>query len=171
MPGGSPVKRERPMRRAEASVSPNAVALSPLDIYNTRVQIRSFRAFIVVFVSAAASDRAAAQTQAAMTQAACNKLKNAEAALNRIYEQALKAKTADTDFVKAFREAQTAWIGFRDAHVRAIYPDPDPKAYGSAYPMCRCTLLEQMTTQRTKELRRLWVDGIEEGDVCTGSSP
>jgi uncharacterized protein YecT (DUF1311 family) len=81
----------------------------------------------------------------------------------------LTEKAADADFVKAFREAQTAWISFRDAHVRSIYPDPDRRAYGSVYLMCRCGILEQMTTQRAEELRRLWVDGLDEGDVCTGS--
>jgi uncharacterized protein YecT (DUF1311 family) len=104
-----------------------------------------------------------------MTELACNKLKTAETALTRVYEQVLKAKAPDPDFVKAFRGAHTAWMAFRDAHVLAIYPDPDPKAYGTAYSMCRCGSLEQMTIQRTRELQRLWVAGIDEGDVCTGS--
>lgn len=110
-----------------------------------------------------------AQTQSAMNEQACSSLKRAETDLNRIYQQVLAAKASDADFVKAFREAQTAWISFRDAHIRSIHPDPDPRAYGSVYTMCRCGVLEQVTTQRAKELRRLWVDGAEEGDVCAGS--
>jgi uncharacterized protein YecT (DUF1311 family) len=133
------------------------------------VPIRFLLALIILFICQALSDRAVAQTQAAMTETACNKLKSAETALNRTYEQVLKVKATDADFVKAFREAQAAWVAFRDAHVRAIYPDPDPRAYGTVYPMCRCAVLEQMTTQRARELRHLWVDGTEEGDVCTGS--
>jgi uncharacterized protein YecT (DUF1311 family) len=104
-----------------------------------------------------------------MTETACNKLKTAEAALGRTFELILKGKAADADFGKAFGEAQTAWATYRDAHVRAIYPDPDPRAYGSAYSMCRCSLREQMTTQRMRDLRRLWIDGMPQGDVCTGS--
>jgi uncharacterized protein YecT (DUF1311 family) len=104
-----------------------------------------------------------------MNEEACNKLNRADAELNRIYQQILAAKATDTDFVKAFQEAHTAWISFRDAHIRSIYPDPDSRAHGSVYPMCRCMLLEQMTTQRAKEIRRLWVDGVDEGDVCIGS--
>ena len=124
---------------------------------------------VAAFVSAGLAGGALAQTQASMTQAACNKLKNADAALSRVYQQILNAKADDPNFVKAFREAQTAWLAFRDAHVRAIYPDPDPNAYGTAYSMCHCAFVERMTTQRSKELQHLWVQGIDEGDVCTGS--
>jgi len=51
---------------------------------------------------------------------------------------------------------------------RSIFPDRDPKT-GSVYPMCRCSVLEQITIDRAKELRRLWIDGVDEGDVCAGS--
>ena len=71
--------------------------------------------------------------------------------------------------MKALQESQRAWIAFRDAHVRSVFPDPDPKTYGSVYPMCRCSVLEQITIDRAKELRRLWIDGVDEGDVCAGS--
>jgi uncharacterized protein YecT (DUF1311 family) len=147
----------------------SAVFTRQAPIYNTGVKLRSLVALIVVFVSPTVLREAVAQTQAAMTETACNKLKNAETALKQTYEQVLKAKAADANFVKAFREAQAAWVGFRDAHVHAIYPDPDPRAYGSANSMCRCSILEEMTSQRSRELRRLWIDGIDEGDVCTGS--
>lgn len=90
-------------------------------------------------------------------------------ALTGVYEQIVKAKATDANFVSAFREAHAAWIAFRDAHLRSILPDPDPNTYGSANSMCRCGIQEQMTIQRTRELRRLWVTGIDEGDVCTGS--
>ena len=137
--------------------------------YNTGVKLRSFVSLIVVFVAPTLLCEAVAQTQAAGAEAACNKLKGAEATLNQIYGQVLKTKASDAYFVKAFREAQAAWVAFRDAHVRAIYPDPDPRAYGSANSMCRCSILEEMTAQRSRELRRLWIDGIDEGDVCAGS--
>ena len=104
-----------------------------------------------------------------MNDEACSRLKRADTDLSRVFQHILSTHAADLDFVKAFREAQNAWILFRDAHVNAIYPDPDPRAYGSVYPMCRCVVLEQVTTQRAKELRRLWVDGVDEGDVCVGS--
>jgi hypothetical protein len=79
-----------------------------------------------------------------MTEAACNKLKNADIALNRTYEQVLKAKASDADFIRAFREAQMAWVAFRDAHVQAIYPDPAHRhiEYTVPYPV-RAPLLPE----------------------------
>jgi uncharacterized protein YecT (DUF1311 family) len=116
-----------------------------------------------------ATDRLVAQTQFEMNEEACNKFKKADTELNRVYQQVLASKAADADFLKAFRQAQRAWVSFRDAHVRSIFPDPNPRAYGSVYPMCRCSLLERITTERTKEIHQLWIDGLEEGDVCSGS--
>jgi uncharacterized protein YecT (DUF1311 family) len=132
------------------------------------VQIKSV-IVVVAFVATGLAGGAFAQSQASMTPAACNKLKNADAALNRVYQEILKAKADDPNFVKAFRDAQSAWLAFRDAHVRTIFPDPDLNAYGTAYSMCHCTVVEKMTTLRTRELQHLWVQGIDEGDVCTGS--
>lgn len=36
------------------------------------------------------------------------------------------------------------------------------------YPMCRYMAVLELTKKRVEELRR-WVDGVEEGDVCSGS--
>ena len=110
-----------------------------------------------------------AQTQSKMTDEACRRFKKADAELNRVYKQILSVNVGDANFTNAFRKAQRVWISFRDAHVRAIFPDPDPNAYGSVNPMCRCEILEAITTQRTTELKRRWVEGFQEGDVCTGS--
>jgi uncharacterized protein YecT (DUF1311 family) len=110
-----------------------------------------------------------AQTQSDLNQDACGKFKQADAELNRVYQQVLAAKAKDSNFSIAFREAQRAWIAFRDAHLKSIFPDPDPRAYGSIYPMCRCMVLEKITAERVKELRRLWIEGVPEGDACTGS--
>ena len=115
------------------------------------------------------TNRTFAQTQLQMTDEACQKFKKADAELNRVYQQILSANARDANFTKAFREAQRAWISFRDAQVKAIYPDPSPNAYGSINPMCRCGVLEEITTQRANELKRRWIDGSEEGDACVGS--
>jgi hypothetical protein len=40
--------------------------------------------------------------------------------------------------------------------------------YGSVHPMCVAMYLTQLTEERIKILR-IWLDGIEEGDVCCGS--
>lgn len=127
--------------------------------------------FLVVALLIGGRFPAVAQTQAELTQRACGEFKQADSELNRVYQQILAAHGGDAAFITALREAQRAWIAFRDAHVKSIYPDPDPVAYGSVNPMCRCGILEQLTIQRSKQLRELWINGTVEGDVCAGSSP
>ena len=114
---------------------------------------------------------AVGQTQTDMTNSACGRFKKADLEMNRVYRQIMSKESGDTAFVTSLREAQRAWVRFRDAHIKSVYPDPDPRAYGSANSMCRCGILEQLTVQRSSELRQRWIDGTEEGDVCTGSSP
>ncbi|HXB68480.1 MAG TPA: lysozyme inhibitor LprI family protein [Candidatus Acidoferrales bacterium] len=130
---------------------------------------------IIVFFSAVflfgSGNPTDAQTQSQMTEQACGEFKKADAELNRVYQQILAARAGDAVFVKAFREAQRAWIAFRDAHLKSIYPDPFPReAYGSANPMCQCGDLQELTAQRTKQLRKLWLEGGVAGDVCAGST-
>jgi hypothetical protein len=67
------------------------------------------------------------------------------------------------------RQAQRAWIAFRDAHPAARFPKADKQVeYGSVYPTCCCAALTELTELREKELK-VWADGIPEGDVCNGS--
>jgi uncharacterized protein YecT (DUF1311 family) len=137
--------------------------------YKLNVHTKTVCLLIAMALGTEATDGSFAQTQSAMNSDACNRLKKADAELNHVYQQVLASKATDADFLKAFRQAQRAWISFRDAHVRSIFPDPNPRAYGSVYPMCRCSVLERITAERTQELQHLWIDGLEEGDVCTGS--
>jgi len=110
-----------------------------------------------------------AQSQSGMSQTACSQYKQVDEALNAAYTKILKDYAKDAQFVAKLKQAQRAWIAFRDAHVEARFPKADKQAeYGSAYPACRCTLLTELTEPRTKELK-VWVDGIPEGDVCNGS--
>jgi uncharacterized protein YecT (DUF1311 family) len=111
---------------------------------------------------------ATAQTQLEMNEQACSQYKLADAELNRIYQQILRAYKTDANFIKKFKNAQRAWLIYRDAQLAAIYPDTSPGAYGSANTMCRCHELRWLTEARTKELKR-WVEGTVEGDVCAGS--
>lgn len=106
-----------------------------------------------------------------MTGDACAAYKKADAELNKVYQQILQKRAKETAFINALKATQRAWIAFRDAELKAVYPDPDPAAYGSAKPMCDCSVLEGLTQQRTQELRKRWIEGTQEGDVCAGSSP
>jgi uncharacterized protein YecT (DUF1311 family) len=110
-----------------------------------------------------------AQTQADLDQQSCGQLRKADASLNATYSKILKEYGNDAQFISKLKAAQRAWLAFRDAELEARFPKADKQAdYGTVYPMCRCTQLQELTEQRTKELRT-WLDGIPEGDVCAGS--
>lgn len=110
-----------------------------------------------------------AQTQAEMNEAACAKYKSADAEMNAVYQQVLNKYKSETVFLAKFKTAQRAWIAFRDAHLESLYPEPNKlQAYGSVHSVCRCGVLTELTAQRTKQLKQ-WLNGAEEGDVCSGS--
>ena len=111
----------------------------------------------------------AAQTQSTMNQDACAHYKQADQALNATYATVLKEYAKDPEFLSKLKQAQRAWIAFRDAHLAARFPKAAKQTeYGSSYSACRCALLTEFTEQRNKELK-VWADGIPEGDVCNGS--
>jgi len=114
------------------------------------------------------TNAATRQSQAEMNQDACGKYKKADDAMNRIYRKIITEAKGDAQFIAKMKKAQRAWLAFRDAQLEATYPDPAPHAYGSVNPMCRCMVLEQLTYERTEQLRP-WADGVPEGDVCAGS--
>lgn len=104
-----------------------------------------------------------------MNKVACAQYKQADQVLNTTYATVLKSYAQDAPFLAKFKQAQRAGIAFRDAQLEARFPKSDKQAeYGSAYPPCRCSLLGELTQERTKELK-VWVDGIPEGDVCNDS--
>lgn len=94
--------------------------------------------------------------------------KTADQELNATYQQILKEYATDTAFISHLKIAQRLWIKFRDAELLMKYPPQPAGYYGSVQPMCEKTYLEQLTRDRIKTLK-VWLDGIPEGDVCTGS--
>jgi uncharacterized protein YecT (DUF1311 family) len=73
-------------------------------------------------------------------------LKKADAKLNRSYQQTLKKlKTADAE---RLREAQRAWIVYRDAHCIAEFELWDGGTGGHiALPQCKLTLTKARTAE------------------------
>ena len=89
--------------------------------------------------------------------------------MNEIYSRVLKEYAKDTEFIAKLKVAQKARTAFRDAQVEALFPKANKQVeYGTVYPMCHCIELQSLTEERTKQLK-MWVDGIPEGDVCSGS--
>ncbi|HEV2859804.1 MAG TPA: lysozyme inhibitor LprI family protein [Pyrinomonadaceae bacterium] len=110
-----------------------------------------------------------AQSQGDMNSAACGKYRRADDELHRVYQQILREYAEDADFVSKLKDAQRAWLAYRDAHVESVFPGEDKRAvYGSVFPMCHCGEMEGLTRERTRVLRR-WLTGLPEGDVCAGT--
>lgn len=112
----------------------------------------------------------AAVTQYDMNACARSDFQAADAALNRVYKAVLNRHRDDPVLVRQLRQAQRAWIAWRDAEMKAVYPDREAGYYGSVFPLCWNGRLEQLTRERTRQLQ-VWLDGVVEGDVCSGSYP
>ena len=97
-----------------------------------------------------------------------NQYAKSEKEINAVYQKILREYRADKEFIKNLKTSQRLRIQFRDAEIKARYPNETPGYYGSLYPMCVSTLKTQLTNERIKTLK-LWLTGIQEGDVCSGS--
>lgn len=109
-----------------------------------------------------------AQTQAEMNQGAGADWKQADKELNEVYQKILKEYKGQADFIKSLKASQLLWIKFRDAEMLVKYPKSNQAGYGSVFPACWASYKADLTRQRTKTLQ-VWLDGIEEGDTCSGS--
>ena len=119
----------------------------------------------IVFLSLLIVSMASGQTQSDMNNKAKSEFEKVDARLNQVYQKIINDYSNDTTFIKNLREAQRLWVKFRDAQVSMKYPSDEE---GSVLPMCRCYYLSELTSERIKQLKP-WIDGEEEGDVCSGS--
>jgi len=107
------------------------------------------------------------QSQGEMNESASKAYQKADKELNTVYKRILTEYGQDTVFIKNFKLAQRLWVQLRDAEMKARYPD-NANSYGSIFPVCWYGYLTELTEDRIKKLK-VWITGIEEGDVCTGS--
>ena len=127
---------------------------------------------VVLFLSAVLApslwgqDPAEAPSQSDMNDEAYASFMKTDAKLNATYKEVFRLYDDDPLFLKKLRIAQRKWIEFRNAQIQAHFPEGG--AYGSATPMCSFALLEQLTRERTTQLQ-VWLDGADEGEVCTGT--
>ncbi|MFZ4456976.1 MAG: lysozyme inhibitor LprI family protein [Bacteroidales bacterium] len=108
-----------------------------------------------------------AQTQAEMNSIEANSFKQADRELNIVYKRILQEYKTNSLFINRLKDSQRIWIKFRDAELLVKYPDPESNM-GSIHSMCVSNYLEYLTRERIKTLR-VWLTGVEEGDVCSGS--
>jgi len=110
-----------------------------------------------------------ANTQLESNECAAKEYSAADAELNRVYKAILEKYKEDALFIEKLRAVQRAWLAYRDAEIEAKYPhSKDPHYYGSSLGMCDPLYRTQLTQERIEKLRE-WLDGAEEGDVCSGS--
>ncbi|HEX9951978.1 MAG TPA: lysozyme inhibitor LprI family protein [Rubricoccaceae bacterium] len=124
-------------------------------------------ALLALAAGLAVSPAVRAQTQTELTAEACADRDAADRELNTTYRRAM-GEAGDARAQRALRDAQRAWIAFRDAHTAALFPVPAGSStrvqYGSIYPMRLCTAQAAITRARTEQLlARLDCD---EGDFC-----
>jgi uncharacterized protein YecT (DUF1311 family) len=104
-----------------------------------------------------------AMAQSEMNHCAGEDARKADAELNRVYQNLLSKMKGDVSATKKVREAQRAWVAFRDAQLEALYPAENKQGeYGSIYPMCYAIVVTTMTKERTAQLRRM----LQDKDPC-----
>lgn len=149
-----------------------------------RCATRSLKVLLILSVSSLAAVSSSAQSRPvrkaclrveglqAGVDSGSSDTRKADRVLNETYQKILKKYSDQPIFVERLREAQRAWLKFRDAQLGMRFPvaaKQNPKdEYGSVYPDCYAEYKAELTQQRTKQLS-LWLTGIEEGDVCSGS--
>lgn len=97
-----------------------------------------------------------ATTQADATVCASEEAARADAELNAVYEKLLSRARGQQKAVSKIREAQRAWVTFRDAYADAMFPLEDKQAkYGSVYPMEVNLVRAKLTRAQIVALRDL----------------
>jgi len=77
--------------------------------------------------------------------------------LNVLYGKVTKKYASNKNFITKLRQAEQAWIQYRDQHVDSVYPEANknPDLYGSAFSMCQSALFGILTEQRITDLKNL----------------
>ena len=105
-----------------------------------------------------------AQTQFEMNQSAARDLDKAESEMNASLARLLKMAEGKPQSVAKLKQAQSAWLAYREAQVKAFWPSEDRLFYGSVHPMCVAMRLTSLTLARVAELQQMTARA--EGDVC-----
>lgn len=104
-----------------------------------------------------------------MNKDAYDLFNKADKELNSVYQKILSEYKTDSLFVENLKISQRIWIKLRDADLEMKFPaDNKQSKYGNVYSMCASLFLKELTEERTEKLR-VWLNGIEEGNVCSGS--
>jgi uncharacterized protein YecT (DUF1311 family) len=108
------------------------------------------------------------QSQAEMNMEAKRKYELADKKLNSTYQRLLREYSKDLNFVQNLKKSQRIWIQFRDSELAMMYPEKETSYYGSVFPLCWYSYMEELTKERIVKLST-WLTGVSEGEVCSGS--
>jgi len=93
-----------------------------------------------------------AMTQLEMNHCAAEDGSKADDELNDVYRRIMKEYSDDPAFVTAMKNAQRAWLKFRDAEIAALFPHQRAAGnYGSVAPMCQAMWQDSLTRDRTRQ--------------------
>ena len=125
---------------------------------------------LLLFISLFLTSEFFSQSQTEMNEVAELKYLKVDSELNDVYKQIRNEYRTNPKFLNNLKLAQRSWIEFRDASVRLMFPNNQTgqNYNGSSNQMCVFQELTNLTKNRIKELR-LFLTGVEEGDVCFGS--
>jgi uncharacterized protein YecT (DUF1311 family) len=108
-------------------------------------------------------------SQTEMTLEAVADYTETEKLHQQVYDEIIAIYGDNKESIEFLRRSQRAWIAFRDAQIRAIWPEIETgERMGTAERMCISIELEKITRQRILQLLT-WRNGIEEGDVGAGT--
>lgn len=135
-------------------------------VSSRRMQLITF--CISLFVSA--WNTASAQTQIELNDQSSLVLREAETVMTSSLASIRQLYASDPQFLHCLGESQRAWEVYRDRQLAMVFAKKDDhkEGYGTVFPMCWAIWKARLTNQRITELK-LWLDGIEEGEVCRGS--
>lgn len=124
--------------------------------------------WVVIFLASVASPSFAQQSaeasecfksamsQLAMNQCASEEAHREDALLDRTYQKLLALQKSDPVATAKTKNAERAWIAYRDAYIAATYPHENKQAeYGTAYPMEVDELYADLTRLQIKAINDL----------------
>jgi uncharacterized protein YecT (DUF1311 family) len=106
-----------------------------------------------------------AVTQYDMNICSKSEADKSDAELNRVYNKVLNLMKNDPIATQKTRQAEQAWIKYRDAQLAMYYPPRAAGWYGSFQPVCDNTTYQKLTDDRIKQLKE-YLAQPEEGDMC-----
>ena len=77
-----------------------------------------------------------------------------ESVYQNILVQCLGEQEANGEQAVKLREAQNAWVAFREAHLSAIFPEEGE--HGPVAELRKASIRAELTRERTRQLREWW---------------